>query len=73
MASATGVPERNPALEETEPLLGRPGDATQVEGQGLQWNFVTGTGESTVLLKTLRPSITPSPTSLRQTHCTTPH
>ena len=46
MASATGVPEQNPAREEEEPLLGRPGDATQRPGQGLQMNFVTGTGTS---------------------------
>lgn len=45
MASATGVPERNAALDEEEPLLGRPGDATQRPDQGLQWNFVLGTGE----------------------------
>lgn len=45
MASATGVPEQNPALEEDEPLLGRPGDVTQRPGQGLQFNLVTGTGE----------------------------
>ncbi|OAL35195.1 hypothetical protein AYO20_05449 [Fonsecaea nubica] len=43
MASATGIPERNPALEEEEPLLGRPGDVTQRPGQGMQFNFVTGT------------------------------
>ena len=46
MASATGVPERNPAAQEEEPLLGGPGDATQQPGQGLQWNFVKGTGKS---------------------------
>ncbi|EXJ74323.1 uncharacterized protein A1O5_02619 [Cladophialophora psammophila CBS 110553] len=43
MASATGIPEQNPALEEEEPLLGRPGDVTQRPGQGMQFNFVTGT------------------------------
>ncbi|KIW10591.1 hypothetical protein PV08_11555 [Exophiala spinifera] len=43
MASATGVPEENPALQEEEPLLGRPGDVTQKPGQGLQFNLVTGT------------------------------
>lgn len=43
MASATGVPEHNPARSEEEPLLGRPGDATQMPEQGLQFNFVTGT------------------------------
>jgi len=43
MASATGIPEQNPALQEEEPLLGRPGDVTQRPGQGLQFNFVTGT------------------------------
>jgi len=44
MASATGIPENNPALEEEEPLLGRPGDVTQKPGQALASNFVTGTG-----------------------------
>ncbi|KAI1630015.1 hypothetical protein EDD37DRAFT_77786 [Exophiala viscosa] len=43
MASATGIPEQNPALAEEEPLLGRPGDATQKPDQGLQYNLVTGT------------------------------
>ncbi|KAK5051960.1 hypothetical protein LTR84_002764 [Exophiala bonariae] len=43
MASATGVPEHNPLLDEEEPLLGRRGDATQRPDQGLQWNFVIGT------------------------------
>jgi len=43
MASATGIPEDHPSIEEEEPLLGGPGDATQRPGQGLQWNFVTGT------------------------------
>ena len=42
MASATGIPEQNP--REEEPLLGRPGDATQLPEQGLQFNFITGTG-----------------------------
>jgi len=43
MASATGIPEQNTAAQEEEPLLGRPGDATQLPNQGLQWNFVKGT------------------------------
>ena len=48
MASATGIPERNPALDEgevgdDEPLLGRPGDASQKESKGIQFNFVIGT------------------------------
>ncbi|ETI26141.1 hypothetical protein G647_02918 [Cladophialophora carrionii CBS 160.54] len=43
MASATGIPAQNPRLEEEEPLLGGPGDATQRPDQGLQWNFVKGT------------------------------
>ena len=44
MASATGIPEQNPARGEEEPLLGSPGDATQTPEQGLQFNFITGTG-----------------------------
>jgi hypothetical protein len=46
MASATGIPERNQARTEDEPLLGRPGDATQLPQQGLQFNFITGTGKA---------------------------
>jgi len=42
MASATGVPENNPARDEEEPLLGRPGDVTQQPEQGFQWNLLTG-------------------------------
>ncbi|KAL8908689.1 MAG: hypothetical protein Q9207_000657 [Kuettlingeria erythrocarpa] len=43
MASATGMPERpNDGRGEEEPLLGRAGDASQQEDQGLQFNFVIG-------------------------------
>ena len=46
MASATGIPEENPAANhrsaEDEPLLGRRGDASQQEGQGIQFNLVLG-------------------------------
>jgi len=47
MASATGIPEPNPALnarevEEDEPLLGGPGDASQKESKGIQFNFIIG-------------------------------
>lgn len=42
MASATGIPENNPARDEEEPLLGRPGDVTQRPEQGFQWNILTG-------------------------------
>jgi hypothetical protein len=43
MASATGIPEqRVTSRGEEEPLLGRPGDASQQEGQGIQYNFVLG-------------------------------
>jgi hypothetical protein len=43
MASATGIPERDPttSTEEDEPLLGRPGDVTQTSN-GLQYNIVLG-------------------------------
>ncbi|KAF5020085.1 hypothetical protein F66182_7891 [Fusarium sp. NRRL 66182] len=49
MASATGVPERFPPPEglparETEPLLGRPGDAAQEDGVPMIRNLVLGTG-----------------------------
>lgn len=50
MASATGIPERPPADDaiidaggrETEPLLGRPGDAAQHSGQSFLKNLVLG-------------------------------
>ncbi len=45
MASATGIPEQNPAQQgrgEDEPLLGRAGDASQQDGKGIQFNFVLG-------------------------------
>jgi hypothetical protein len=43
MASATGIPEQRVSTSaEDEPLLGRPGDASQQEGQGIQYNFVLG-------------------------------
>jgi len=47
MASAAGVPERFPPIEdvgarETEPLLGRPGDAAQEEGVPMIRNLVLG-------------------------------
>lgn len=45
MASATGIPEEHPhAVEarEDQPLLGKPGGATQAEGAGIHHNPVTG-------------------------------
>lgn len=45
MASATGVPENvNTArgASEEEPLLGRRGDASQMDGQPLYWNLWLG-------------------------------
>ncbi|KAH7156986.1 hypothetical protein EDB81DRAFT_408734 [Dactylonectria macrodidyma] len=52
MASATGIPERQPSdfesdgieQRETEPLLGAPGDAAQEEGVPMFRNLVLGTG-----------------------------
>jgi hypothetical protein len=43
MASATGIPEQDPTTTagEDEPLLGRPGDASQT-ADGLQYNLVLG-------------------------------
>jgi hypothetical protein len=43
MASATGIPEQDPTTTagEDEPLLGRPGDASQTS-DGLQYNWVLG-------------------------------
>jgi hypothetical protein len=51
MASATGIPQTNPDPEtgaaprtndETEPLLGRPGDVSQKEDASIFKNFVLG-------------------------------
>ena len=50
MASTTGLPERPPATaeaqgtnsRETEPLLGRPGDASQRQGASIWMNLVLG-------------------------------
>lgn len=52
MASATGIPERSlSSVEvtgtptgETEPLLGRTGDAAQVQGQPFLHNLTLGKG-----------------------------
>ncbi|KAL1883085.1 hypothetical protein VTK73DRAFT_10011 [Phialemonium thermophilum] len=46
MASATGIPQRVPenGLPETEPLLGRPGDAAQKVDSPLVGNLWLGTG-----------------------------
>lgn len=45
MSSATGIPDSVPsaAERENEPLLGRPGDASQVEGTSIHGNLVLGT------------------------------
>ena len=43
MASVTGIPQQNPARDEEEPLLGRPGDVTQKPEQSLFANLITGT------------------------------
>jgi cytochrome b-561 len=44
MASTTGIPERPPAeTGENEPLLGRPGDASQIRGESILKNLVLGT------------------------------
>ena len=49
MASATGIPERvsrdseaGRQASETEPLLGRPGDAVQSEDKPISQNLVIG-------------------------------
>jgi hypothetical protein len=42
MASATGIPETGRHASETEPLLGRPGDAVQSEDKTIAQNFVIG-------------------------------
>ncbi|KAJ0167575.1 hypothetical protein CTA2_1773 [Colletotrichum tanaceti] len=52
MSSAAGLPEPSPSLDrerdsdqnESEPLLGRPGDAQQPPGQFIAKNLVLGTG-----------------------------
>jgi hypothetical protein len=45
MASGTGTSEANTAIDgvgEDEPLLGRPGDASQQEGFPLFYNLIIG-------------------------------
>lgn len=44
MASATGIPEDVPGAQadETEPLLGRVGDASQKDGKPLYYNLTIG-------------------------------
>lgn len=55
MSSATGNPQDNPRSQdrdgvrdgdrdgdEFEPLLGRPGDASQKDGKAIQYNFIIG-------------------------------
>ncbi|KXJ97110.1 eukaryotic cytochrome b561-domain-containing protein [Microdochium bolleyi] len=47
MSSATGVPQQPPperADDETEPLLGRPGDASQKPAASVAQNLILGTG-----------------------------
>ncbi|KAJ5683762.1 uncharacterized protein N7477_000107 [Penicillium maclennaniae] len=46
MASATGIPQADPATivsQESAPLLGRPGDATQSQGESVGRNLISGT------------------------------
>lgn len=44
MASATGIPQHvpNDDQEDTEPLLGRPGDATQADEAPIAKNLIIG-------------------------------
>lgn len=63
MASATGIPESNPATNEgsreDEPLLGQPGDASQPYQKGLEFNLILGTETTTHKpLSLLKPSLT---------------
>ncbi|KAJ8132688.1 hypothetical protein O1611_g936 [Lasiodiplodia mahajangana] len=44
MASATGIPQHSPIDPDTEPLLGRPGDASQQDNAPIIKNLVLGTG-----------------------------
>ena len=47
MSSVPGIPQETPHEEreedEHEPLLGRSGDASQKDGNGIQFNFIIGT------------------------------
>jgi len=43
MASATGIPDSAIESNDTEPLLGRAGDASQQEGRPLYFNLIIGT------------------------------
>ncbi|KAI4278933.1 MAG: hypothetical protein LQ337_000635 [Flavoplaca oasis] len=79
MASATGIPEvrsvdaANHGRGEEEPLLGRAGDASQQEDQGLQFNFVIGTAVIAqvgiwILAATIWASVFVSPLALFSAH-----
>ncbi|KAL9021119.1 MAG: hypothetical protein Q9185_001658 [Variospora sp. 1 TL-2023] len=75
MASATGIPEgtSNSGRGEDEPLLGRAGDASQQEDQGLQFNFFIGTAVIAqvgiwVLTATIWASVFASPLMLFSAH-----
>ncbi|KAL9042863.1 MAG: hypothetical protein Q9180_000286 [Flavoplaca navasiana] len=79
MASAAGIPEvrsadaANHGRGEEEPLLGRAGDASQQEDQGLQFNFVIGTAVIAqvgiwILAATIWASVFVSPLALFSAH-----
>ena len=57
--SAAGLPQRPPAQDdvimpndnESEPLLGRPGDATQPRHGSVLWNFIIGKAQQVLGLQ----------------------
>lgn len=53
MASATGIPETGRHASETEPLLGRPGDAIQSDDKTIAQNFVIGEPSNLKILQYL--------------------
>lgn len=62
MASATGIPDRNPDVDngagESEPLLGRPGDVMQKPDEPIYHNLISGKPLSS-------PSLSPGKRNLR--------
>jgi hypothetical protein len=42
MASSTGIPDSAIEASDSEPLLGRAGDASQVEGKPIYFNLIIG-------------------------------
>lgn len=61
MASATGIPQTDPTTidsQESAPLLGQPGDATQRQGDSIGRNLISGESDSGETLSAVTDHIT---------------